>query len=910
MKARRHHPSRSGISWLLLIVLTVSACSSTSEAPAEPVLAELTKQSTWTVTNTNDSGAGSLRQAILDANGTPDADTITFGVSGTITLASTLPSISGALVIDGTGQSITVSGNDAVRVMTVGRGATLTVDQLTIVKGNSFSSGGIFNTGTLTVTNSTFFGNNANTGAGIETIGPLTVTNSTFSDNHASFAGGGIYAGDDMGGYDPDFTVTITNSTFSGNTARQAGGAVATTAYQQTRIINSTITGNRAGSGGGVYQWAYYESERTVVKGSIISGNTQSDGTTPDDVDGYGYNGNRFVSLGHNLVGAAGATVDFSLEFNEPGDQTNVDHPGLDALADNGGPNMTHALLTDSPALDAIPVGDCTDHVGIAVAHDQRGIGRPQPAGGNCDVGAFELVQVALSTQQLTVTKDGSGSGIVTSNLAGIDCGAICAADFEESSSVTLTGTPDAGSGATVWSGGAGTANVDGTYTVTMTEARSATATFTQDQYPLTVAVVGEGSVTVEPVQPTYTYGQVVTLTAAPAAGWSLGSWSGGEGTTNVDGTFTVTMAAATIVTATFVKGPTLTLSVTVSGTGRVISDPVGINCTADTCSASFPKNTVVTLTAQPKDSVSVFSDWSGDVSGDLASVEVTMSGRSDKTVTATFAALDDGTQERYSLTVAVVGEGSVTVNPVQATYALGQVVTLTATPAAGWSLGSWSGGEGTTNGDGTYTVIMVEATSVTATFVKGPTLTLSVTVHGTGEVISEPAGIDCAEGTCSASFPKNTVVTLTAQPDDLVSVFGGWSGDASGDLASVEVTMSGNSDKAATATFAALSGEPVLSIDPNGGFDRQTGTATVSGTVNCSPGTHALKVTLIQQQTKGRTTFPVEGSLDLRSVSCGGTWTATITPNSPTDAKFGKGAASVTVTVDGTSTTQTVQLN
>lgn len=727
--------------WLLFIGLTVSACSRMSEAPAEQTPAELATQATFTVTTTDDSGAGSLRQAILDANATPDANTITFGVSGTITLASTLPSIGsagGALTIDGAGQTITVSGNDAHRVMTVGWGATLTVNDLTIANGNSFSGGGIFNTGTLTVTNSTFSANNAYTGGGIESTGPLTVTNSTFFANNASFAGGGIYANDDMY-YAAFYTVTIVNSTFAGNTATQSGGAVATGENQQTRIIHSTITGNRAGAGGGVYQWAFYEAEETVVKGSIIAGNTQSDGTTPNDVAGVGYNNNRFLSLGHNLVGAAGSNVDFSLEFDQPGDQTNVNDPGLGALVDNGGPTRTHALRSDSPALDAIPAGDCTDHAGIAVAQDQRGTDRPQPAGGHCDVGAFELVQVVPSTQQLTVSKDGTGSGTVTSDPVGIDCGATCAADFDESSSITLVGLPDAGSGAAVWSGGDGTSNVDGTYTVSMTEARSVTATFPQDRYGLTVDVIGEGSVSGEPVQATYTYGQEVILTAAPAAGWSFGSWTGGDGTTNVDGTYTVTM---------------------------------------------------------------------------------------------------------------------------------------------------------------------IGATSVTATFVKGPTLTLSVTVVGTGGVTSDPAGIDCTAGTCSASFPKNTVVALRAQPADFLS----WSGDASGDLATVEVTMSGGSDKAVKATFA----EPnaaVLSIDPAGSFDRQTGTATVSGTLSCSSGSHALEVTLSQEQKQGRTTFTVHGSQGVANVSCNSSWTAILFPSSPADALFRRGAASVTVIVDGASTTQTVQL-
>src|SRR5262245_7740375 len=74
----------------------------------------------YTVTNLNDSGAGSLRQAILDANAAAGADTITFSVKGTISLLSSLPDITdvAGLTIEGQ-KSITISGNNAVRVLIV-----------------------------------------------------------------------------------------------------------------------------------------------------------------------------------------------------------------------------------------------------------------------------------------------------------------------------------------------------------------------------------------------------------------------------------------------------------------------------------------------------------------------------------------------------------------------------------------------------------------------------------------------------------------------------------------------------------------------------------------------------------------------------------------------------------------------
>ena len=74
-----------------------------------------------------------------------------------------------------------------------------------------------------------------------------------------------------------------------------------------------------------------------------------------------------------------------------------TDANGAPLLTDNGGPTGTIALLdtSDHPALDAIPLEDCTDPQGAPVTADQRGVDRPQPADGDCDIGAFELVQEA-----------------------------------------------------------------------------------------------------------------------------------------------------------------------------------------------------------------------------------------------------------------------------------------------------------------------------------------------------------------------------------------------------------------------------------------------------------------------------------------------------------------------------------
>ena len=129
--------------------------------------ASVSRAATFTVTSLADSGAGSLREAIDLANASPGADTINFTLSGTITLSSSLPFVSfagGPLAIDGTGQSVVISGNNSVRVMSVEdsnssnppSGAVLEVKNLTIANGRDTPNhgGGILNIrGALTVTN-------------------------------------------------------------------------------------------------------------------------------------------------------------------------------------------------------------------------------------------------------------------------------------------------------------------------------------------------------------------------------------------------------------------------------------------------------------------------------------------------------------------------------------------------------------------------------------------------------------------------------------------------------------------------------------------------------------------------------------------------------------------------------------
>ena len=172
------------------------------------------------VTNTNDSGLGSLRQEILDANANPGLDTIDFatGLSGTIVLKSGELQITNDVTIDGPGANLlTVSGNNTSRIFNIddgnlGTALAVAISGLKLTGGNagSDSGGAIFNAEALTLTNSTLSGNSAGwSGGGIYNEGTMTLTNSTLSDNSAH-DGGGIFIVS---------AATLTNSTLSGNSA-------------------------------------------------------------------------------------------------------------------------------------------------------------------------------------------------------------------------------------------------------------------------------------------------------------------------------------------------------------------------------------------------------------------------------------------------------------------------------------------------------------------------------------------------------------------------------------------------------------------------------------------------------------------------------------------------------------------
>ncbi len=190
---------------------------------------ERTLLSSIVVTNTDDSGTGSLRQAILDANAQGGAETITFdptafATAQTITLTSgdlELSDTTGTETITGPAAGVTVNARGTSRVFQVDSGVTASISGLTISGGSNSSGngGGLVNYGTATLNDCTVSGNSAYFGGGVWNAPAtnLTLTDCTVSGNSSARMGGGVM---NQG------TANLTDSTLSGNSSFTQGGGV------------------------------------------------------------------------------------------------------------------------------------------------------------------------------------------------------------------------------------------------------------------------------------------------------------------------------------------------------------------------------------------------------------------------------------------------------------------------------------------------------------------------------------------------------------------------------------------------------------------------------------------------------------------------------------------------------------
>jgi hypothetical protein len=367
-----------------------------------------------TVTNTNDSGPGSLRQALADAN---DGDTINFdpALNGqTILLTTAELAIVKSVTISGPGANLLAVSRDqnapGFRIFHVAPNHTVIIQGITITHGIDVTGAGIWNDhATLTVNSCAITGNSATdskyAGGGILNDGfccgvgsgpaTLNVANSTISGNSANAGfGGGIM---NLGLGFPA-TLAVSNSTITGNTARDqaGGGGIDTSSDGQAvaTVANSTLSDNFGYAG-------------IINDGELTIGNTiLKAGARPTIIKvGFGHT----TSAGYNL---SSDNADGLL--NGPGDQINTE-PMLGPLQDNGGPTLTHALLPGSPAIDA-----GNPNFTPPPFYDQRGPGFDRVVNGRIDKGSFE-VQGPGPTPTLTPTPTATPTATATATATPSD---------------------------------------------------------------------------------------------------------------------------------------------------------------------------------------------------------------------------------------------------------------------------------------------------------------------------------------------------------------------------------------------------------------------------------------------------------------------------------------------------------
>lgn len=270
---------------------------------------------TITVTNFDDIGLGSLRDAVAIANSTPAADTIVFSktLSGTLTLTSGELLITTSVTVKGPGAAkIIISGNANSRIFNVNDGVgskdtPFSISGLALINGKSVDNGGaIFSAESITVKSCTISNSEAKAGGGVFTsphpTSKILIADSLISGNRATTSwGGGLYL-------DAGKSITISNTVVTGNTAAQSGGGVyidlspAQGAKAKAVITGSLFTRNTSlGGGGGLA--AETDDHPLLISNSTFSGNT-----TTGNGGGLYLNSTTLTLTNSNVVGNRSGT--------------------------------------------------------------------------------------------------------------------------------------------------------------------------------------------------------------------------------------------------------------------------------------------------------------------------------------------------------------------------------------------------------------------------------------------------------------------------------------------------------------------------------------------------------------------------------------------------------------------------
>ena len=238
----------------------------------------------------------------------------------------------------------------------------LTLANLALV--NNIDGVDVDYTASATISDSTIsgvdYGINVYSYAGAGGPSNVTIERTTISNNHTAVYNGGS-------------NVTISNSTLVGNgfaTTDPFWAGIIGDADSTTTLVFSTVSGSANVATPGLS--AHDPSAVFNLKNTVIAGHSGGNCAA------------QITSLDHNLSDDASCTLSGTHDLDNTA-------AGLDpaGLASNGGTTQTVALLPDSPAMNAVPVADCTDAQDNPLLVDQRGFLRP--VGSGCEIGAWEL---------------------------------------------------------------------------------------------------------------------------------------------------------------------------------------------------------------------------------------------------------------------------------------------------------------------------------------------------------------------------------------------------------------------------------------------------------------------------------------------------------------------------------------
>jgi hypothetical protein len=689
-----------------------------------------TRAAFYTVSTIADSGPGSLRQAILDANGNPGNDSILFTTNGRVTLAEALPMVTDNTAILGSGkEQLAISGNNAVQILSFQAGTSNLLSGLALVNGlasNYANGAAIVNLGTLTI-NDCALRNNTNRsgwGGAVFNSGIMVISNSEFSGNQVKGEDGGINGGGGgagsggggagMGGalFCASGTVAINGSAFIYNGSTGGSAGVAGIAPGRGGGTNGGVvgvspggsgrSGGFGGGGGGGYYGGYpyagnggYGGFGGGGGGGGMSGNYNLSGSG----GGGGFGGGDGAIGGWNAPGGAGGGgAGLGAAIFVAAGAVNI--VGSSFIAN-------HARGGSGAAYGRGILGSVFVHSGSAELHDSlvnvvdtstpletwtsqldqylAPVGMPMPsADGQMVFGEVVKrgsVQIALRTSfaegSLFYSLDGSDPRLQPRPYTG---------PFEVRTSALLR--------AVAYNSNFVTTVALDALPITIIPS-------------LTIHTSGGGAVSVSPPQGAYFSNSVAAIQAQAAPGCSFLQWLGDVG--GISPQTTVTMTRNKYVEAVFGTS----VGTATVGAGSIMPDPIV---------PIYPIGTTMRFTGKPEAGY-YFARWGGLGTNNPLLWVVSST---NPTITAVFLPLPS---KQFSLTVIESGSGHVLIAPRAIHYASGQVVSLAAVPDRDQSFLGW---EGDANGElNPLQVTMNTNRCLTAKFTKRPTLMVGTQLEG-----------------------------------------------------------------------------------------------------------------------------------------------------------------------------------